>query len=74
MVEGPLNNLKQSMVQFQKPKKVRYSVTTGNKLFSFILRVLNFVSEEREDFDVLFLLLKAFLDYECGFVSLLFLC
>lgn len=23
LVEGPLNNLKQSMVQFQKPKKVK---------------------------------------------------
>uniref|UniRef100_A0A6N2MTL0 Helicase ATP-binding domain-containing protein n=1 Tax=Salix viminalis TaxID=40686 RepID=A0A6N2MTL0_SALVM len=26
LVEGPLNNLKQSMVQFQKPKKVRDSI------------------------------------------------
>lgn len=27
LVEGPLNNLKQSMVQFQKPKKVFYFLT-----------------------------------------------
>lgn len=32
LVEGPLNNLKQSMVQFQKPKKVLMVVNTLPKL------------------------------------------
>jgi regulator of nonsense transcripts 1 len=36
LVEGPLNNLKQSMVQFQKPRKVKPPMNSCNASVEWI--------------------------------------
>ena len=52
LVEGPLNNLKESMIQFSKPKKLTNSINPVNKIFfnnAFVYFItVNFSSLKRD--------------------------